>query len=185
MRIIISSQHFLDLIEQLQGNSLTMISIRTLYLLKNPKLGCDLVDIMLLMLIDGLVIIYLAGLFILNNIIFSLQPLELIGNLQLQGRVSSKVIQQLVEISQLLILRPCFPLDLVKVVFNLYIRSIILLRFIVLLQILQIPQSSFIETQLETQSQLAKTIILSPIQLLRNQNSQGPHFLLYRGVDPH
>lgn len=121
-----------------------MLSIRTLYLLQYSELSCNLVDIMLVMRIDGLISIYPALLFIFNNIVFSFQFLEFVGNLELQSRVNSEIIQQIVQISQLLILCPRFSLDLIKVVVNLHIRITFLLSFMTFLQILQIPQSSFI-----------------------------------------
>jgi hypothetical protein len=136
MRVVISPEHFLDLVEQLQRNSLAMLAVRTLYLLQNPQLRSNLIDIVLVMRVDGLVVIDLTGLLILDDVVLRLQPLELIGNLQLQGRVGSEVVQQRVEVLQLLVLRPSLTLDLIKVVLDLQIRSIILLRLVVLLQVL-------------------------------------------------
>jgi hypothetical protein len=119
MRVVICPEHFLDLVEQLQRNPLAMLAVRTLYLLQNPQLRSNLIDIVLVMRVDGLVVIYLAGLLILDDVVLRLQPFELIGNLQLQGRVGSEVVQQRVEVLQLLVLRPSLTLDLIEVVLDL------------------------------------------------------------------
>jgi hypothetical protein len=75
-------------------------------------------------------------------------------------------------------------LDLIKVVLNPNNGFIILLRVTIFLQGLQISQSSLVKTQLESQPQRAKAIILGAIQLPRDQISQSSYFLLNCRVDP-
>jgi hypothetical protein len=119
MRVIIGPKHLLDLVEKLQGNPLAVFPIGALYLLEDSQLGCDLIDVMLVMLIDRSMIVDPAGLLILNDIILGLQLLELIGDLELQRGVRGEIIEQIVKVSQLLVLGLGFLLDLVEVVADL------------------------------------------------------------------
>ena len=60
---------------------------------------------------------------------------------------------------------------------------IIPFALVVLPEVLQVPQPRLVETQLKLQPQLAKSIVLGPVQLLRDEFSQSPHLLLDRGID--
>lgn len=111
MRVIIGPKHLLDLVEELQGNPLAVLSIGALDLLEDSQLGGDLIYAMLVVLIDRSMIVDPAGLLILDDIILGLELLELIGDLELQCGVRGKIIEQIVKVSQLPVLGLGFLLD--------------------------------------------------------------------------
>ena len=111
MRVIIGPKHLLDLVEELQGNALAVLSIGALDLLEDSQLGGDLIDVMLVVLIDRSMIVDPAGLLVLDDIILGLQLLQLVGDLELQCGVRGEIVEQIVKVSQLLVLGLGFLLD--------------------------------------------------------------------------
>ena len=105
VRVVVGLQYFFDLVEQLDGNSLAMLSITAFHFLEESQFVGYLLDVLQILVIDGLDVLQPTLLFVVYYVVLRLQLLHLVGYLQLQGRVFSKVLEQLIQTFQVLCLK--------------------------------------------------------------------------------
>jgi hypothetical protein len=72
MGVVVSLQYFFDLVEQLDGNSLAMLPIAAFHFLEESQFVGDLLDVLQILVIDGLDVLQPTLLFVVYYVVLRL-----------------------------------------------------------------------------------------------------------------